>query len=88
MSHFKKPVKIVLTDGSGAVLQIPEDVACMSELFAGIIAQWDPNIDVLDRSIPITDEHITKEIMEKAIVYMTYIKDHDEPKIKQPLDNN
>ena len=26
--------------------------------------------------------------MEKAIVYMSYIKDHEEPKIKQPLDNN
>ena len=82
------PVKIVLSDGSNAVLEIPESVAKKSELFAGVIDNMDPDDEDCDRSIPIVDQHVTKAIMEKAIEYLTYIKDHPEPKINQPLENN
>ena len=89
MSDEDKPVKIVLSDGSGAVIDVPESVAKKSELFAGVIDNMDPDDeDEESRQIPIVDQHVTKEIMERAIVYLTYIKDHPEPKINQPLENN
>ena len=82
-------VKIVLSDGSGAIIDLPVNVAKKSELFAGVIENMqDDDEDEDARNIPIVDQHVTEPIMKRAIEYLTYIEKNPEPKINQPLENN
>ena len=73
--------KVKLMTMDGETLEVDKEIACMSTLVKGIVDD-----SGVEDEIPL--HSVKKAILDKVIVYCTYIKDHAPPEIDKPLRSN
>ena len=73
--------KVKLTTMDGETVEVDKEIACKSILVKGIVDD-----SGIDDEIPL--HSVKKAILDKIIVYCTYINEHTAPEIDKPLRSN
>ena len=73
--------KVKLTTMDGETVEVDKEIACKSILVKGIVDD-----SGIDDEIPL--HSVKKAILDKIIVYCTYINEHTPPEIDKPLRSN